>query len=47
MALINYITNAGGGFERDQGPQLCYSYEELIKQVFIYLFKFELNTFRF
>ncbi|XP_033208397.1 probable glutamate--tRNA ligase, mitochondrial isoform X2 [Belonocnema kinseyi] len=32
IALINYITHAGGGFEREQGPQECYSYADLIKQ---------------
>lgn len=32
VALINYITTAGGGFERDQGPQQCFTYEDLITQ---------------
>ncbi|XP_066585242.1 nondiscriminating glutamyl-tRNA synthetase EARS2, mitochondrial [Prorops nasuta] len=32
LALINYITHAGGGFQRNQGSQQLYSYEDLIKQ---------------
>lgn len=32
LALVNYITAAGGGFNRDKGMSHCYSYEELIKQ---------------
>ncbi|XP_015598994.1 probable glutamate--tRNA ligase, mitochondrial [Cephus cinctus] len=32
LALLNFITHAGGGFSREQGGQRCYSYEELIKQ---------------
>lgn len=32
VALINYITHAGGGFVRDQGLQQCFTYEDLIKQ---------------
>ncbi|XP_058801775.1 probable glutamate--tRNA ligase, mitochondrial [Phymastichus coffea] len=32
LALINYITAAGGGFNRHMGLSHCYSYEELIKQ---------------
>ena len=35
-ALLNFITHAGGGFNRSQGAQRCYSYEELIKQVFTF-----------
>ncbi|KAH0553600.1 probable glutamate--tRNA ligase, mitochondrial [Cotesia glomerata] len=31
LALINYITHAGGGFDRDSSIS-CYSYEQLIKQ---------------
>lgn len=33
LALLNFITHAGGGFKREQGINRCYSYEELIKQV--------------
>ena len=43
IALINYITQAGGGFEREQGPQECYTYEDLIKQVFSFFFKKTIN----
>ncbi|XP_012256323.2 probable glutamate--tRNA ligase, mitochondrial [Athalia rosae] len=32
LALLNYITHAGGGFNRPKGEQRCYSYEELINQ---------------
>lgn len=32
VALINYITTTGGGFEREQRTQQCYNYEELIQQ---------------
>ncbi|XP_057329003.1 probable glutamate--tRNA ligase, mitochondrial [Microplitis mediator] len=31
LALINYITHAGGGFHRDSSIS-CYSYQQLIKQ---------------
>lgn len=41
IALINYITHAGGGFEREQGTPECYSYADLIKQV---QFNFKLNS---
>lgn len=33
LALVNYITAAGGGFSRDKGLSHCYSYQELIQQV--------------
>lgn len=33
LALLNYITHAGGGFVRDQTENCCYSYEQLINQV--------------
>ncbi|XP_012278507.1 probable glutamate--tRNA ligase, mitochondrial [Orussus abietinus] len=32
LALVNYITHAGGGFNRKNDGQHCYSYSELIKQ---------------
>ncbi|KAK0087487.1 hypothetical protein PV325_000928 [Microctonus aethiopoides] len=32
LALLNYITQAGGGFNREPGVITCWSYEELIKQ---------------
>ncbi|XP_034946967.1 probable glutamate--tRNA ligase, mitochondrial [Chelonus insularis] len=32
LALINYITLAGSGFQRDTNVLTCYNYEELIKQ---------------
>lgn len=33
LALINYITHAGGGFNREQSEQTLYSYADLINQV--------------
>ena len=36
LALVNYITAAGGGFIRDKGLSHCYTYAELIKQVNIF-----------
>ncbi|OXU22426.1 hypothetical protein TSAR_000637 [Trichomalopsis sarcophagae] len=35
LALVNYITAAGGGFVRDKGLSHCYTYQELIKQFYI------------
>ncbi|KAK2589348.1 hypothetical protein KPH14_007893 [Odynerus spinipes] len=32
LALLNYVTHAGGGFDRDSSVQEIYTYEKLIKQ---------------
>lgn len=47
VALINYITTTGGGFEREQGTQECYNYEDLIKQVIFFFCKFFYSTSRY
>lgn len=37
LALVNYITVAGGGFDRDPGRSQCYTYKDLIQQVLIHI----------
>jgi len=39
LALLNYVIGAGGGFHKEQDNQDLYTYEELIKQVIVSIYK--------
>lgn len=44
LAVLNYVTHAGGGFDNKGGALYIDSYEELIKQVFMsYIISFIQN----